>query len=382
MTGSAPQIVGVGESDIGRVHGLTGLGLNAQAALRAVTDAGLQKADIDGLITAYSFSEPYFMLGTVLCEYLGIRPSFVRAITLGGATPGAMVRDAMSAIESGLCDNVLVVTGEKRLTGQSRSQSVEALSAIGHPFHERPYGMTIPSMYALIARRHMTEYGTTEEDLAAVTVSARRHASLHPNAHMRSAVTVDDVLTSKPIAEPLRLLNCCLISDAAGAIVVSRRDEADRRGVHLAGYGEAHSHEHVTMNPILTESAAGASSELALGRAGVSIDDLSFAQLYDCFGIVPIIELEDIGVVERGQGGEFFRHGHGGLDGKLPINTHGGMLAHAHAGAAGGLFAVIESVRQLRGECGDRQVANAEVGLVHLEGGVMSSHSTLVLARA
>ncbi len=378
-------IVGVGESDIGKVPGMSGLGLNAQAARRALDDAGLKVSDIDGVLTAYSFTEPYFMLGTVLCEYLGLRPRYNASLVVGGATPAVMLKHAAEAIAAGSADTILVCAGENRATGQSRDQAVAALMAVGHPYFERPYGPSIPGFYAMISRRHMEEFGTTEQQMAAVAVTARHHASMHPNAHMRKPITVDDVMASKPIADPLKMLDCCLLSDAGGAFIVTSAERArdlKSRPAYLAGIAEYHTHEHIMCAPSLTEFGARETSEAAYRMAGLGPADVDVAQLYDCFTVVPMIELEEVGLCERGESGSYFEQGHARIGGgRVPINTHGGMLSHAHAGAAGGLFGIVEAVRQLRGGLGPRQVEGAEVALVHNEGGILSSHCTMLLTK-
>lgn len=376
-------IVGVGESDIGKVPGMTGLGLNAQAAKRALDDAGLKRSDIDGLLTAYSFTEPYFMLGSVLCEYLGLQPRFNASMVVGGASPAVMLKHAAEAIVTGQAEVVLVSAGENRATGQSRDQAVAALTAVGHPYFEQPYGTSIPSFYAMIARRHMHEFGTTREQMAEVAVTTRRHALLHPNAHMKTPLTREQVLSAKPIADPLAMLDCCLISDAGGAFIVTSAERArdlKARPAYLLGIGEYHTHEHIMCAPSLTEFGATASGEAAYRMAGLGPADIDVAELYDCFSIVPIIEAEELGLCRRGEGGQYWLDGRAAIGGgAVPVNTHGGMLSHAHAGAAGGLLGIVEAVRQLRGGLGARQVADAEVALVHNEGGILSSHCTLIL---
>jgi acetyl-CoA acetyltransferase len=375
-------IVGVGESDIGKVPGMTGLGLNAQAAKRALDDAGLKVSDIDGVLTAYSFTEPYFMLGSVMCEYLGLKPRYNASLIVGGGSPAVMLKHAAEAILAGSADTILVCAGENRATGQSRDSAITALLAVGHPYFEQPYGGSIPGFYAMIAKRHMHVYGTTREHLAHIAVNTRRHALLHPNAHMKTAITLDDVLSAKPIADPLGMLDCCLISDAGGAFIVTSTERAKdlkSKPSYLLGIGEHHTHEHIMCAPSLTEFGARQSGERAYAMAGVKPADIDVAQLYDCFSIVPLIELEELGFCEPGEGGAFFADGRASIGGKLPINTHGGMLSHAHAGAAGGLFGIVEGVRQLRGGLGARQVWDAELALVHNEGGIMSSHCTLIL---
>ncbi len=375
-------IVGVGESDIGRLPHMTGLGLNAQAARRAIADAGLRPGDIDGLLTAYSFTEPYFMLGSVLAEYLGIRPRYSASIVVGGASPTIMLHHAAQAVSSGAANYVLVCAGENRATGMSRDDAVTALSAVGHPYFEAPYGVGIPSLYAMVANAYMHKYGTRREEMAAVAVNTRNHARLHPNAHMRDPLTVDDVLASKPISDPLNMYDCCLISDAGGAFIVTTPDRArdlPSKPVWLAGIGEAHTHEHLLCAPSLTEFGAEQSSQAAYAMAGLGPADMDLAMLYDCFTIVPIIEMEELGLAPRGQGGAFFAEGRAAIGGDLPVNTHGGMLSHAHAGAVGGLMAIVEAVRQLRGEAEGRQVQDATAAIVHGEGGILSSHCTAVL---
>ncbi|WOD14130.1 thiolase C-terminal domain-containing protein [Paraburkholderia kirstenboschensis] len=377
-------IVGVGESEIGKVPLMSGLGLNAQAAKRALDDAGLKVSDIDGVLTAYSFTEPYFMLGSVICEYLGLKPRFNASLVAGGASPAVMLKHAAEAIVAGQAETILVCAGENRATGQTRDAALASLMAVGHPYFEQPYGTSIPGFYAMIARRHMHVYGTTREQLAQVAVNTRAHALLHPNAHMKTPLTAEQVLSAKPIADPLGMLDCCLISDAGGAFIVTSAERAAELGskpVYLQGIGEHHTHEHLMCAPSLTEFGATESGRIAYQMAGLGPDDIDLAELYDCFTIVPIIEVEELGFCKAGEGGAFFAEGLARIGGKLPVNTHGGMLSHAHAGAAGGLFGIVEAVRQLRGGLGPRQVQGAEVALVHNEGGVLSSHCTVILAK-
>jgi acetyl-CoA acetyltransferase len=375
-------IVGVGESDIGKLPQMTGLGLNAQAAKRAIDDAGLRPSDIDGLLTAYSFTEPYFMLGSVMAEYLGMKPKFCGSLVVGGASPAAMLHHAALAVANGSCDVVLVCAGENRASGMTRDEAVATLTAVGHPYFEAPYGVSIPALYALIAKRYMHEFGATREQLASVAVNTRRHASAHPNAHMRKLITIEDVLSSKPVSAPLNVLDCCLISDAGGAFIVTTPERArDLPGkpAYLLGIGEAHTHEHLICAESLIRFGAVESGKAAYRMAGLGPTDIDVAELYDCFTVVPIIELEELGFCEPGSGGAFFQEGHAAIGGKLPVNTHGGMLSHAHAGAVGGLMSIIEAVRQIRGEAEGRQVKGAEVALVHNEGGILSSHCTMIL---
>ncbi len=384
MLSGAAAIVGVGESEIGKVPHMSGLGLAAQAAKRALDEAGLKPSDIDGLLTAYSMTEPYFMFGTVVCEYLGLQPDYCASLVLGGATPAALVGHAIQAIATGSAKTILIVVGENRATGQTRDQAVQALASVGHPYYEKPYGALIPAFYGMIANRLMHETGVTREMMAAVAVNGRYHASLHPNAHMRKPITIEDVLASRPIASPLNLLDCCLISDAGGALIVTAADRArDLKSmpIDILGYGERHTHEHIMAAPSLTEFGGKRSGAAAYRMADLGPSDIDFAELYDCFTPVPIIEMAEAGFGSVEEAGQLFLDRETNYSGKFPVNTHGGMLSHAHAGAAGGLFAIVEAVRQLRGDAVGRQVARRETAFVHNEGGIMSSHCSLVLGR-
>jgi len=381
MLRSQAIVAGVGESRIGKVPGVSALELCAEAARRAIADAGLRPRDIDGLLTAYTMTEPYPVFYGALAEFMGLELRYGAELTAGGGSSGVMIYDAALAVMSGRAEAVLVVSGDSRATGMGRDNAVAALAAWGHPYYEFPYGGFIPAYYALIARRYMHEYGATAEDLARVAVTQREAACRHPNAHMRSPLTIEDVLASKPIADPLRMFDCCLISDAAGAIVVTRAERAadlPRKPVYLLGVGEHFTHEHIVAAPSLLESGASRSAQAAYAMAGVGPKDIDFAALYDCFTITPMLLAEECGFAERGEAAELWKDGRASIDGRFPINTHGGMLSHAHAGATGGLFETVEAVRQLRGGEGARQVARHEIALVHVEGGIMSNHATLI----
>ncbi|HSH08172.1 MAG TPA: thiolase family protein [Burkholderiales bacterium] len=374
-------VAGVGESRIGKVPGVTALELCAEAARRALADAGLGIRDIDGLLTAYSMTAPYPVFYGALAEFMGLTLRYGAELTAGGGSSGVMIRDAALAVVSGRADAVLVVSGDNRATGMGRDNAVAALAAWGHPYYEHPYGGFIPAYYALIAQRYMHEYGATSEDLARVAVTQRASACRHPNAHMKTPITLEDVLASKPIAEPLKLLDCCLISDAAGALLVTRAERAadlPQKPVYLLGAGEAFTHEHILAAPSLLDSGARRSAEAAYAMAGLGPQDIDLAMLYDCFTITPILLAEDCGFAARGAAAELWQDDRASIEGRFPINTHGGMLSHAHAGATGGLFESVEAVRQLRGGEGARQAARHATALVHVEGGILSNHATLI----
>jgi acetyl-CoA acetyltransferase len=375
---------GVATTRVGVIPELSCLGLHAQAAHAALADAGLGLRDIDGVLCAYSFVEPYPMLSSVFCEYMGIQPAVTFSLQLGGATGATMVMQAAALVEAGYARHVLCVTADNRLSGMSRDGAVAALAGFGHPEFEVPYGISIPAAYALVAQRYLHETGATLEQLAAIAVQHRAHAALHPDAHKREPITIEEVMRSRVIASPLRLLDCCLISDGGAAVVVSAADAAaDLRapGVRLLGSGQGHTHEHLIAAPSLTDFGCKQSAKRAFERAGVSSADIDVAEIYDSFTITLLVELESIGFFERGEAGPAALAGALGLNGRLPCNTHGGLLSFGHSGAAGGMFHVVEGVRQLRGECGARQVHDAELAFVHGDGGVLSAHCSLILGK-
>jgi acetyl-CoA acetyltransferase len=375
-------ITGAFDTAVGELPGSSCLGLHAEAALGAVADAGLRLADIDGVLCAYSFTQPHLMLGSVFCEHLGLHPGWCAAVQAGGATACIMIMQAAALVASGQCRHVLCVTGDNRLTGLSRDGAVAALAEVGHPQFERPFGISVPASYALVAQRYLHETGATPEQLAAIAVEHRRHAGRHPKAQQRTPISVEQVLASKPIATPLRLLDCCLISDGGAAVVVSSRAAArDGRGrpVEILGAGQGHTHEHIVAAPSLTHVGCRASSAAAFGRAGVSAADIDVAEIYDSFTITLAVELESIGFFERGEAGAAAARGELGLGGRLPCNTHGGLLSYGHSGAAGGMFHAVEAVHQLRGRADARQVADARLAFVHGDGGILSAHCSLVL---
>ncbi len=378
-------ITGAHDTAVGELPGSSCMSLHAEAALGAVADAGLALGDIDGVLCAYSLTTPHLMLASVFCEYMGIHPGFCAAVQAGGASACVMIMQAAALVASGQCRHVLVVAGDNRLTGMSRDGAVAALAGVGHPQFEQPFGISVPAAYALVARHYMDRYGVTSEHLAAIAVETRRHASRHPKAQKRTPISVDDVLGSKEIASPLRLLDCCLISDGGAAVVVSAKDARhDTQGtpIEVLGAGQGHTHEHIVAAPSLVDFGCKTAAATAFGRAGVGPEDIDVALIYDSFTITLLVELESIGFFERGEAGPAALRGELGLGGRLPCNTHGGLLSYAHSGAAGGLFHAVEAVHQLRGRAEARQVPGAQLAFVHGDGGILSAHGSLVLGAA
>jgi acetyl-CoA acetyltransferase len=371
-------ISGAAATPYGKHPGHTTLDLMSDAAAAALDDAGLQRQDIDGLLCPYSSTLPHFMLATVFAEHFGLNPAYAHAIQLGGATGFAMAMLAHELVDAGVVRNVLVVAGENRLTGQSRDTAVQTLAQVGHPRYEVPLGATIPAYYGLVASAYLHDHGITERDLAELAVLMRRHACEHPGAQFRDPIRVDDVLQSKPIASPLKLLDCCPVSDGGAAFVVSR-ERINRFGVRIRGAGQAHTHQHISAAPSLTQFGATAASRRALAAARAQLSDIRYLAVYDSFTITLTILLEEIGLAPRGQAGQLARAGYFDRDGKLPLNTHGGLLSYGHCGAGGAMAHLVEAHQQMTGRAGTRQVRDASLALLHGDGGVLSSHVTLVL---
>ena len=379
---AASALVGAYDTAVGVVPELTPTELCAEAILGALADAGIEPTAVDGLITCNSMAQPVLYHAEAMAEYLQLFPTMCMTLATGGGTTVSSLQHAAAAIHAGVVDTVVLAMADSLRSGLSREQALLLQSATGHPDFEQPYGLTVPGYYALIAQAHMARFGTRPEHLARVATDTREHAAGNPTAQKRELISVDDVLASRPIADPLRLLDCSLVSDGGAAVVLTRADRAAHlrhRPVYCLGFGEAHSHEHISQAKDLTTSAARESGAGAFAMAGLGARDMAFAQLYDCFTPTVLIELEDLGFCDKGEGGAYLASEGMGPGARLPVNTHGGMLSHCHPGNPGAMFALTEAVRQLRGDCAERQVANACAGLVHAQGGIMSSHATLVL---
>jgi acetyl-CoA acetyltransferase len=377
-------IVGAADTEVGIVAHMGATQLCVDAARGALADAGIGKDRIDGLITCNSMAEPYMYHAEAIAEYLQIFPRYCFSAATGGGTTFSVLQHAASAIVTGVCDTVLITMADSLRSGLSRETAMKMQSSSGHTQFESPFGPTVPSFYALIAQAHMAQYGTTAAQLAAVAVACRQHAALNPAAQMRAPIAVADVLASRMIADPLHLLDCSLVSDGGSAVIVTSAERArdfPHTPVYLLGVGEGHGHEHISQAHSLTRSAAVESGRRAYRMAGLGPADMDFAQLYDCFTPTVIVELEDLGFCAKGEGGAFVESGAITLGGALPVNTHGGLLSHCHPGNPGSMFALTEAVWQLRHQAGARQVADAETALLHAQGGIMSSHTTIILGR-
>jgi acetyl-CoA acetyltransferase len=317
----------------------------SSAADLALDDAGLDREDIDGLIVGYSTAMPHLMLADVFAEHYGLRPQHAHAAQAGGATGATMLVLARHLAAAADLENVLVVGGENRLSGQSRSTTVSTLAGVGHPTLEAPSGATVPAYYGLVAARYLHETRCSETDLAELAVLMRRNAGLHPEAHFREPISVAQVLKSRPIAAPLKLLDCCPISDGAAALLVSRAAPSDRC-IAIAGWGEAHTHQHLSCAPDDVAEGARQAAHLALSRARRTSAEVGYLGIYDSFTATLAILLEATGFAEAGCAGRDAAAGRFSPAGRFPLNTHGGLLSHGHSGVAGGMMFLVEAVTQ------------------------------------
>lgn len=375
-------IVGVAESDLGAVPNRTAPELAVQASVRALDDAGLTLNDVDGLFTA---NLSRFSV-TQLAENLAIQPSYLDCTMTGGSSFEMHLGHAAAAIRSGLCEVALIAYGSVQRSRKVRNIAGFNESGTSAALYENVYAPLFPiSFYAMVAQRYMHEYGATADDLAQVAVAARSWAALNPKAFKREPLTVADVLASPMVSSPLRGLDCCLVTDGGGAIVVTsleRAKDLKRKPVALLGHGEATTHDAMSQAPDLLRHGSVDSSRRAYEMAGVTPADIDVVQIYDAFTINVLVGLENLGFCGRGEAKDLIKNGRIAPGGDFPVNTQGGGLSYCHPGMFG-VFLLIEAVRQLRGDYvgadAPRQVKDARLALCHGTGGIFSSHSTVIL---
>jgi acetyl-CoA acetyltransferase len=372
-------ILGAGESDRTPRPGRSAIDMAVEASLEAVAEAGIELAGIDGVVTGYSLAERHLDFSASLSEALGLRPHWSQTISRSGATGASVVVDAALAVMGGACTTALAVWADNRVSGEPEDMT-GALAASLSAF-ELANGPLITTQYALIAQAYLNRTGATVEDLASVAVQFRRHAALNERAKYRTPITIDDVLSSPLASSPLHRLECALVTDYGGAIIVTRSDRAGSDAVDILGFGEALSHSSILRNPELFttgRTAATESSRCAYEMAGIGPSDLQMAQIYDCFTITVLMLMEDFGLCERGEAGAAVRAGLLDRDGPLPSNTHGGLLSCG----SGGILHVTEAVRQMQGTAGAHQMdRRPETALVHGNGGILGAQTTLILGR-
>jgi len=376
-------VVGIGELKPTREAPpeATALGLMSNAAAEAIADAGLETKDIDGFLCGMAFADAGMLYPASVAEVMGINPRMLNQVDIGGASPAGMVWRAAAAIQAGMCQAVLCVVGDLNKFGDQKPPVI----SVQREF-EAPYGNIGANCgYAMIANRHMYEYGTTAQQMAKVAVDQRRSAVKNPLATFNDReLTIDDVLNSRMIVDPLHLFEIVSPCSGGSAVVVASPEIA-RRTKHppawLLGAGEYSNHASITYAPSLTDSPVKVAAETAFKMAGVAHKDIDLVCPYDCYTITVIVTLEDAGFCKKGQGGAFVQEHDLSYAGDFPCNTHGGQLSFGQPGLGGGMSHVTEAVRQLMGRGGERQVKDARLAYVNGNGGIMSEQVSLVLER-
>lgn len=366
-------IAGVGHTEFGKLPGRSTISLNVEACRKALEDAGIGKDEVDAVWAKVPTSRLEFLYGVRVAEALGIQPAAGGVLDLGGASVIAMISYTALAIEAGMCGVALITSADNPRSGTRSAYEKGQGDAA-------PYGwFGIAPGYAMVARRHMEEYGTTEDQLGAVAVTCRMHGAANPAAQLRKAITLNDYRASPPVVEPLRRDDCALVSDGAAAIVVMSAQRARELGVErpvpILGFGQGHTAWDLELRPDLTATAARDSARRAFDMAGIAPDHVDVAQLYDCFTITVLMTLEDYGFCPKGEAGSFAEGGAIGVGGALPLNTSGGLLSET---GMPGMQMVIEGARQIRGESAN-QVEDPGICIVSGQGGVMHTHATLVI---
>jgi acetyl-CoA acetyltransferase len=368
-------VAGIGHTAYGKLPGRSTISLNVEASRKALEDAAIPKDAVDAVFVKYPTSVFGGMYGQVLAEALGMQPAIGGVWDQGGAANASMVGMAAMAIEAGQCDVALITFADNPKTGTRQAYE----KAWGD---DAAYGwFGTPAGYAMIAQRHMSEFGTTSEQLGAIAVACRKHGAANPDAQLRQPITLEEHQASRWIAEPLHRDDCCLVSDGAAAVVVMSAERARALGVPdpvpILGFGQGQTSWDVPQRPSLTSTAATVSAAKAFAMAGVKPEDVDVAQIYDCFTITVLMTLEDYGFCPKGQGGRFVEDGRIEIGGDLPINTSGGLLSET---GMPGMQLILEAVRQVRGTA-VTQVPGVSTAVVSNQGGIMHTHSTLLLGR-
>lgn len=377
-TNGEATIVGVAESDLGAVPGKSAVDLAVQGSLRALQDAGLCIADVDAVFTANlsRFS------AIQLSEALGIFPTYLDSTLTGGSSFEMHLRHAAAAIKAGYCEVALIAYGSAQRSNRSRNIAGFLESGTSAAQYENVFAPLYPiSFYAMVAQRYLHDCGARPEDLAEVAVAARSWAEHNPKAFMRKPLTVAEVMAAPVVSSPLKVSDCCLVTDGGGAVIVTSRERARdlaKTPVNVLGHAETATHDAMSQVPDLLRQGSSESGKRAFAMAGLAPRDIDVVEIYDAFTINVLVGLENLGFCKFGEAADFIKGGRLRHGGDFPLNTQGGGLSYCHPGMFG-IFLLIEAVRQLRGESGPRQVANAKHALCHATGGIFSAHSTIIL---
>lgn len=375
-------IVGVGHTAYGRVPGRSAIDLTVEAVANAIDDCGIKKSEIDTVLAKYPTSSFQSLFGSRLSQALGIVPTVAATLDQAGASNIGLIAYAVMCMEAGLCKAAVITYGDNPLTGNRAVYSAPTGKRGDEGSDEAVAGMSgTPCGYAMVAQRYRYEYGLQSEQLGTIATTFRHHATLNPGAHFQKPMSMADYLAARYVAEPFRLFDCCPVSDGAAAVIVTSLERArdlKQHPVRILGFGQSHPSWDLPQRDTWTTTGAAVSGPAAFQMAGIGVEAVDFAQLYDCFTLVPILTLEDYGFCKKGEGPAFIGDGRIGLTGDLPLNTAGGLLSET---GMPGMQLVIEGARQLRGQCGARQLASPEIGVISNQGGILSTHATLVLGR-
>ncbi len=382
-------IAGVGETEQGIIKDRGSFQLLAEVTKITLDDAGLTLGDVDGMVTAFSFVEQTLMHATTFADYLGMEPGYFASVAVGGATAPLMAIQAAMAIDAGMAEVVLCVRGDNTRSGISSSGMIAMAREMSHGAYEAPYGLTTIGGYGLLAQRYMHEHNVPQEALAAVVATQSEHAALKWNAMLREPVSIEDVMNDRWIATPFHAMDCSLVSDGAAAFLVTTAERAKdmkQKPVYITGVGEGYSHQYITSAKSVdgVRQGLGRAGRRAMEVAGITPADLDVAEIYDSFSFTPLIALEGFGVCGPGEAGDWVLEGNAKLGGKLPMNTHGGLIRQAHLGA---MHHIVEAALQLRGQAddtarggGNHQVPDAKTAISNGSGGILAATSAIVLS--
>lgn len=366
-------IAGIGQTAFGNLPGRSTTSMMVEACRNALADAGVEKDGVDAVLVKPPTSAPKLMTGQTVAEALGLQPKLGMSWDQGGAAIVGLISYAAMALEAGLCEMALICFADNPKTGSAHVYG-------GAAGDDAAFGyLGVPPQYAMIAQRHMQQYGTTEAQLGAIPIAARRHGAANPNAQLRKPLTLDEYLDRPPLFAPFRRDDCALVSDGGAAIVVTTAERAKALGVAapvpILGYGLGQTSWDVRLRPDLTTTCASVAGATAFEMAGMGPSDIQVAQLYDCFSIVPIMTLEDYGFCAKGEGGAYAEGGRLEIDGDLPLNTSGGLLSET---GMPGMQLVLEGVRQVRGQAVS-QAKRHDTCIISSQGGIMHTHGTLII---
>ncbi|MGD9891710.1 MAG: thiolase family protein [Dehalococcoidia bacterium] len=368
-------IVGVGNTGYGKLPGRSAVSLTVEAIRNAIEDCGIDKAEIDAVLTKYPTSGFQGLFSATVSQAIGIVPKVTATIDQAGASNIGLITYAMMCIEQGLCNAAVVSYGDNPLSGNRSTYARPRGENAAFGFFGAPSG------YAMVAQRYKHEFGLTEEQLSTIPITFRNNACLNPNAQFHQAITLDEYKANRYVAEPFHLYDCCPVSDGAAAVIVTTAERArslKKPPVYVMGFGQGHPSWDLPHRQEWTTTGAAVAGPIAFEMAGVAPADIDTAHLYDCFSIVPILTLEDYGFCKKGEGADWIQGGRISLDGELPLNSSGGLLAET---GMPGMQHVLEAVRQLRGEAAERQVQDAELAVVSNQGGILTTHATMILRK-